>query len=335
MHPNDISGLVLFSGIGGSSLGLHLAGITDTVSVEWDAAIAAAANDNGINTVCVDVRTLDPLDFVKKNLRRRTGRYLMLQASPPCTSFSPAGKQNGKNDLPVLTSLLKMIGAYGPEQMSAPNIREHFRAVVAAECQAETSALSLEPIFWIAALMPDFISFEQVTQVQPLWDIYAEVLKDWGYSVWTGKVSAETLGVPQTRKRSYLLASLHGPVEAPAATHSRFYPRSPEKLDEGLPKWISMAEALSVRPDGRFVGTQTPRGAAVRHSRSTSAPSQTLTSSAGSFRLEEVDPGAGNLVMVSNYGTGGDPRNRGKRSFDEPCATVTSKIDRNRIEEAA
>lgn len=33
--------------------------------------------------------------------------------------------------------------------------------------------------------------------------------------------------------------------------------------------------------------------------------------------------------VVSNYGTGGDPAARGRRSGDEPAATVTSKVDRN------
>lgn len=36
-------------------------------------------------------------------------------------------------------------------------------------------------------------------------------------------------------------------------------------------------------------------------------------------------------VMVSNYGTGGDPKKRGERKLSEPSPTVTSKIDRNKI----
>lgn len=37
------------------------------------------------------------------------------------------------------------------------------------------------------------------------------------------------------------------------------------------------------------------------------------------------------FTVVSNYGSGGDPRNRGRRTSDEPAATVTGKITRNRI----
>lgn len=33
---------------------------------------------------------------------------------------------------------------------------------------------------------------------------------------------------------------------------------------------------------------------------------------------------------MSNYGTGGDPRNRGQRDEQEPAPTITSKANRNR-----
>ncbi|MEU0486208.1 MULTISPECIES: DNA cytosine methyltransferase [unclassified Streptosporangium] len=38
------------------------------------------------------------------------------------------------------------------------------------------------------------------------------------------------------------------------------------------------------------------------------------------------------FVVVSNYGTGGDPKNRGQRTSAEPAFTVTGKISRNRVE---
>ncbi|MFG3345580.1 DNA cytosine methyltransferase [Streptomyces sp. NPDC048018] len=37
------------------------------------------------------------------------------------------------------------------------------------------------------------------------------------------------------------------------------------------------------------------------------------------------------FTVISNYGTGGDPKLRGRRRHDEPSATVTGKIDRNRV----
>ncbi|MEK8070716.1 DNA cytosine methyltransferase [Rhodococcoides navarretei] len=38
------------------------------------------------------------------------------------------------------------------------------------------------------------------------------------------------------------------------------------------------------------------------------------------------------FTVISNYGSGGDPKNRGRRSADQPAATVTGKITRNRLQ---
>ncbi|MEU7069614.1 DNA cytosine methyltransferase [Streptomyces narbonensis] len=39
----------------------------------------------------------------------------------------------------------------------------------------------------------------------------------------------------------------------------------------------------------------------------------------------------GDFEVVSNYGTGGDPKTRGRRTSAEPAFTVTGKISRNRV----
>lgn len=47
--------------------------------------------------------------------------------------------------------------------------------------------------------------------------------------------------------------------------------------------------------------------------------------------MREALPDRGPFVAVSNYGTGGDPKNRGRRTSDEPAFTVTGKISRLRL----
>jgi DNA (cytosine-5)-methyltransferase 1 len=39
----------------------------------------------------------------------------------------------------------------------------------------------------------------------------------------------------------------------------------------------------------------------------------------------------GPFEVISNYGTGGDPKARGRRTSNEPAATVTGKVSRNRL----
>jgi DNA (cytosine-5)-methyltransferase 1 len=43
--------------------------------------------------------------------------------------------------------------------------------------------------------------------------------------------------------------------------------------------------------------------------------------------LDRVEP----FELVSNYGTGGDPKARGRRTSKEPAFTVTGKVSRNRL----
>jgi DNA (cytosine-5)-methyltransferase 1 len=47
--------------------------------------------------------------------------------------------------------------------------------------------------------------------------------------------------------------------------------------------------------------------------------------------IGETLPSRGPFEIVSNYGTGGNPQLRGRRSSDEPAATVTGKVSRNRL----
>ncbi|MEV7023980.1 DNA cytosine methyltransferase [Kitasatospora sp. NPDC093558] len=47
--------------------------------------------------------------------------------------------------------------------------------------------------------------------------------------------------------------------------------------------------------------------------------------------MGDVLPERGGFTVVSNYGTGGDPKARGRRTSAEPSATVTGKISRVRV----
>lgn len=68
-----------------------------------------------------------------------------------------------------------------------------------------------------------------------MWEAYAEVLRDQGYSVVMGIMHAEQYGVPQTRKRAILIARQDGgEVKFPGPTHSKYHTRDPYRLDPGV-----------------------------------------------------------------------------------------------------
>lgn len=224
----------LFAGPGGMSEGMRLAGLPSALSYGWenDKDACDTAEKHGHRRIRDDVMHVDPMDAMAT-----FGRPQGFHSSSPCPGMSTAGKGKGRQDLDLL--------GVGAHEMGAGSDPRSVLKAVQSKQQDPRSVLSLTPLWWMLAIRPEWITMEQVPTVQPLWDIYADVLRAAGYSVWTGTVQAEQYGVPQTRKRAIVLASrvlhVHG---APTPTHSKFYSRNPSKLDVGLRKWVSMAEAV-------------------------------------------------------------------------------------------
>lgn len=209
----------LFRGAGGWSLAARRLGIED-LGVEIMPEANATAEAAGFRTFAHDVWTMNSVPETQG-----------LIASPPCQTFSQAGKGEGRK---ALDEVLRMI-----ERRTFIN-RDRLRATPGDE----RTALVLMPLYYIYRGVYSWVALEQVPTVLPVWEAYAEVMRDWGYYVWTGLLHAEQYGVPQTRKRAFLIASLDRVVRPPEPTHSRYYPRNPEKLDPDVKKWVSMAEAL-------------------------------------------------------------------------------------------
>ena len=224
----------LFGGPGGMSEGMRLAGIPSALTVGWDNSKDACetAEKHGHRRVCTNVLDVDPYDAVAE-----FGKPHGFHGSSPCPGMSTAGKGLGRLDLPLLESAAQRIGEGG-------NARLILRHVQRNQHDAN-SVLSLTPLWWIIATQPEWFTLEQVPTVLPLWEVYAEVLRRAGYSVVAGNIQAEQYGVPQTRKRAVVIGSRVRHIPGlPIATHSKFHTRTPSKLDVGVEKWVSMAEAV-------------------------------------------------------------------------------------------
>lgn len=199
--------------------------------VELMPEAVATREANGMKTIYRDV--WEGLKLTKEEFQNSYGPYRMLIASPPCQTFSPAGNGAGRAALNEVLEAIRLHAYKDPAQL-----REF------GEKHDDRTALVLSPLAYVYRDMPEYVVLEQVPTVQPVWEAYAEVMRDWGYAVDTAILNAEQYGVPQTRRRSILVARLGGPVSLPTPTHSRYYPRTPEKLDPGVQKWVTMAEAL-------------------------------------------------------------------------------------------
>lgn len=163
----------------------------------------------------------------------------------------------------------------------------------------ERTGLVLQPLRWILEAHQrghpyKTVVLEQVPAVLPVWEAMAEALHGLGYKTTSGILRAEEFGVPQTRRRAILIAHQDYMPRLPQPTHRRFRKREASSEDQlSLLSWDSM-----LRP------CETIRGTLNR---------------------------PGPFVIVSNYGSGGDPKARGLRSWEEPAATVTGKVSRNRV----
>lgn len=222
----------LFAGAGGASLGLLRSGYIPT-GVEIDPDAATTYTAAGMRCLRADVRTLNPHAFPCDHLH----------ASPVCTNFSAAGIGAGRRYLTAIgDDVLRVFDAHHDTLLPSGIV-----------CDDPTSLLTLEPARWIRDMEPVTITMEQVGPVLPIFDAYAVGLRSLGYSTWTGILHCEMYGLPQTRQRAWLIASMVGKAQPPVPTHSRYHPRKPGFLDPGLPRWVSMAEALGWDDQGRTV----------------------------------------------------------------------------------
>ena len=293
----------LFAGPGGWDIAAREMGL-DPLGIEFDPDACATREAAGLRTLQADIAALSPDDFAPCDL---------LIASPPCPSFSTAGKGKGMDDMPLIYE-------------SADRIAEG-QSLEEAHWHDERSALVLEPLRWALALEPRFLAWEQVPPVLPFWERCAEILRGRGWNVWTGKVEAERYGVPQTRERVILMADRDAPVHPPRPTHQRYVKGEPQRhevtLEREVLPWISMAEALGWASTDEIHGE---RGAGMterygaRPGRSASEPAPAIT--AGS-------KGSGpRLLRLRN----GNQDNATERDAAEPASTIAFGHNAARVE---
>lgn len=323
----------LFAGPGGFSTGHKLAKLDDVEldGYEWDPDACATAVAAGHKRELADVAAV-PLP--------PRGSVRGLIGAPPCQGFSASGLKLGRGDSPLIMRAI--------DDMAAGMDPEYVMDALHRACADHRSSLVLQPLRWALAVNPEWICLEQVPPVLPIWNAMADALVERGYSVFTGVLSAEQYGVPQTRRRAFLAANRVRAVPTPRPTHSRYHSRDPQRLDPGMPKWVSMAEAIgrgmTARPSmtvtggGTYTGGAEPFGNGARKGMRREMDAgrwidearfaeagRTAEQTAGQIPRELDEPahtitGKGTAVWLT-----GDARPRAtRRGLDEPAATIMS-----------
>jgi DNA (cytosine-5)-methyltransferase 1 len=289
----------------------------------------ATREANGMETIYRDV--WDGLALTEEQHRETYGSYGLLIASPPCQTFSLAGKGTGRA---ALDEVLEAI------QLHAYKDADALRAF--GEAHDMRTALVLSPLAYVWRDRPRLVAMEQVPTVLPVWEACAEVMREWGYEVKVEVLNAEQYGVPQTRKRAILVARRGGAVNLPKPTHSRYYSRTPDKLDPGVNKLVSMAEALGWAPDPSAPSSLrsnygTGGDASKRGERSVNQPAPTLTSKADRNKWDgERNMTTDEAAALQSYPgvvfRNGNQAHAARRTPDQPAPTIMFGARSNKVE---
>ncbi|MDX2728376.1 DNA cytosine methyltransferase [Streptomyces sp. PA03-2a] len=292
LRPADVHIVDLFAGPGGLDVAAHALGAS-SIGIEWDASACETRREAGLPTEQGDVRAFDAAKFPEANV---------LAGGPPCQTYTVAGKGAGRRALDEVLGFVERL-ANGE---SWPRIEADL-----AVLEDERTGLVLQPLHWALDALQngrpyEAIVLEQVPAVLPVWEAFRDVLREKDYSAECGILRTEEFGVPQTRRRAVLIARYgkENTVALPSPTHQSYRKDmrptpAPTTADPGL--WEEKSDKDSTLLPWVSMGKAL------------------------------ADHRTGPFTVISNYGTGGDPKARGRRSSCAPSATVTGKVSRNRI----
>jgi DNA (cytosine-5)-methyltransferase 1 len=193
----------LFCGAGGMSIGLEQAGFKVAYAVEINKDAASTYRHN-FPHVYLENKDIRSVDFVKLNLKLKRPRVNLIAAGIPCQGFSIAGRRNPRDPRNQLyKQVLRFVEKFKPEFVVIENVVGMLHAAKGRFVKRIESSL-----------------------------------RDLGYTVDHRILSASSYGVPQKRKRLFIIGTLLN------LSLTKLFPRS-------LHTRISASQALS---DLSFLG---------------------------------------------------------------------------------
>jgi len=215
LSVSGLPAISLFSGAGGLDLGVERAGYSILAAVEYDRDSCETLRRNFPSTEVIerDLRLVSTREILRAAGLKR-GEAELLVGGPPCTPFSKSGywieyKRTG-ND---------------PEA----SLLEHYLRVLD---EARPRSFLLENVFALA------YRNHNARWLKLLLDTFADLK----YHVEHGPLLAADYGVPQRRQRLFIVGSLDGKPEFPAATHDG--PHETRRWHGRLPMHVTAGEAI-------------------------------------------------------------------------------------------
>lgn len=181
---SDVACIDLFCGAGGLTHGLIRAGVPVVAGIDVDTACRYPFEaNNGARFLAKDIKNVKPSDL---NKLYGDAKIRILAGCAPCQPFSAYSQRYD-----TLTS---------PRW---PLLYQFARLV--------------------KSVRPDIVTMENVPLVEKhaVFDDFVATLQRQGYKVWKSVVDCTQYGLPQTRRRMVILASLIGSIELISPTHKK------------------------------------------------------------------------------------------------------------------
>lgn len=216
MIRDEITFIDLFAGCGGFSVGLEMAGLKGVANLEVDQWACDSLRHNFPDSEVIQ-------DNIKRINRDRIATFRgvdVIVGGPPCQGFSVAGSSQ--------------FGVDDPRN----ELAKYF-------------------LFWVSVLRPKAAIIENVPQIltkkiknKTVGEYIAEEFGKLGYQTKSKILISSDYGVPQVRKRAYIVAFLEGfSFSFPLKTHCSLDNNALPLLQEsGMKNFVTVHEALSDLP---------------------------------------------------------------------------------------
>lgn len=273
----DLPFVDLFSGAGGLSLGLCRTGFTPVVTVELDR--------DALDTYSAHHPLVEQYDadIAKVSLRHLRDNVALVAGGPPCQPFSSGGKRLAAND----------------QRNAVP----HFVRVIE----------EVRPLAFLMENVPGLVVGTRRAYLESV-RAQIEAMVDLGYAVTWRVLNAADYGVPQNRRRLFMIGLRGGFFRFPAPTHGpgtncTYVPAgsvvNPQKpLGRSNPSRVTYAKNPELRPNPYDGHVYNGGGRPIDLLR----PSHTILASAGGNKTHWLD---GNGIVPEYHAhlkAGGAPR---------------------------
>ena len=163
----------LFAGVGGLSLGFEMAGFDVVLSNEYDSSIANAyiKNRKNANMIIADITKL----AIEETFVAYVGQTDVIIGGPPCQGFSQKGQRKSIDD-------------------NRNFLFKYFHQVVKL----------VKPKYFLMENVPNLLTSENGYFQEEIRNLFNEL----GYSICTDVLNASNFGIPQNRKRAFILGKI-------------------------------------------------------------------------------------------------------------------------------